>query len=360
MQVWKNGNSTTLDLVLHKILVPTKTEKPFEFGLPPGSFSLVFWEGEASAIQLSKDNHLSLAQSKDLKTWASVFPIQYNTGDDFPTLLHPTSKPGLYLGAHFTAGFSEDNHASILAWYKQSEKGEISFFTLVNLELDGPLFRSNLVKDEQGKLQPGIAMLLPSRAAFAPFFNYPIRIGQRFLIVSLNAGVIWILEDGDARPKRTVKLVDLTPTQMSGLEPIERCILGLQPTPEGKLLLACRTEEAVKEGAKAFNTILKDNFGKEDEILVRAEQEKATRVFGRIRWLELDPETGKVERVFPPGSLDQLQSFTHQRHFQFLVKKDGTVAMGEIPMDPQQGMDVPSEAKASSPSLKTKTLKKSN
>ncbi len=337
-QVWWEGRPVSLDLVFKTITFPGAEGRSQELRPPPNALSTLFWEGEAWAVCWEGGQGLSVARSKDFRTWSHSPHQLLKIGGNYPVGLHPTSRPGLFLGINTACGFGEDGRASVYAWYTQSEKGTFDFLTLVDLDLDldGRVFVPGMVDGKAVGARPH-----PARAALAPFFDYPIRLGDRFVLVSLNAGVLWILEDGAGSPKRTLRLVDLEGGQLSGKDPIARCILGLQPTPEGKLLLACRTEEAVKESEKAFRQTWEENGGAADEARARADMERAARVYGRLRWLELDPETGKLERVYPKGAPEHLESRAQLNAFRFELNADGSVKMRPTPKEQDPGSPAP-------------------
>ncbi|WP_316412176.1 hypothetical protein [Mesoterricola silvestris] len=189
-------------------------------------------------------------------------------------------------------GFAKGREMSLCSWWVQGVQGVVEPEGLIPMELDGPVF------EPEGR--PGLVpwpKLKGKYGGLEPFLAFPVRAREAFLVVSMNAGILWIVPEDTHSPGRVVKLMGLTDEELAGTRKHPPVILDLQPMRDGRVLVALRTEKAIHE--------------------------PNPRPDPGIVWKVVDPVPGRVEEPDPgllEGAPDELDP---QRPFSFTFDMDG-------------------------------------
>lgn len=138
-------------------------------------------------------------------------------------------------------------------------------------------------------------------------------------------GIGWYIKEGHSSPTRTVNLLGLGTDDIAPGKRLSMAVLAIQPTPEGKVLIAHRDKEGVLESRKAFDDTWRDPITDSERERVRGEREAAARVFPRLIWTEIDPELGTRSEVFPPHVPSALPSPKVMGSFFFMYKPDKSI-----------------------------------
>jgi hypothetical protein len=186
-----------------------------------------------------------------------------------------------------------------------------------------------------------------------------VQISQGWAVVNSRTGHIWLVRDGGEQVKiRTTKLYgSVKDSAIQNLGSIDPPILGCQPTLDGTLLIAARSEEAVlkapefREAARKAHPIPALGKGLADldpsqsgpnpqmeaklKSLSQQLQARTTTVegpllamFPEVVWWELDPTTSLFTKVSaPPGAPEQLLTPEVYRAFRFRFDVKGRMVV---------------------------------
>ncbi len=270
----------------------------------------------------------------------------------FPMRLFQSYEPALYLGINVESGFTKDGEASCCSWWKRGDKGTLRLESLIEVTFNGHPAMVPFKKD--GK--PVFALGNKNLPGLFPLLDDPIRVPGAFVLVSLKSGIVWVIKDGATRPSRTLNLNRLGDAFVGGVHPFPNVILGIQPLPNGHLLVAKRSESATNESYKHFDIEPQASDAHADE---RGEKEQrgALILFPEIEWVEVDPLPGEVMKAEldlvgnAPGFLKSKQDADR---FSFGFDPDGKlvcpwVAPKPERPEPERTGNAPSAASAKQP-----------
>ncbi|MBL0311473.1 MAG: hypothetical protein IPP78_01915 [Holophagaceae bacterium] len=216
-------------------------------------------------------------------------------------------------------GFAKGNEASICSWWRQRNDGTLEPESVIPIELDYPVFFA------VGGVQSSITTQLSGRYhGLAPFLEYPIRVPGAFLVVSWNAGVLWVIKDGYPFPSRTIRLISLDDDHLAGKIQHPPVLLGIQPMLNGHVLIAMRSEKAVldppkeslKEPKEKAGTPATEGNAPTTPVMAHPE----------ILWKDLDPLEGtltEADSLFLGDAPRTLTSEADARQFSFRFDLNG-------------------------------------
>jgi len=264
---------------------------------PPRSFGATIWNGN---ITLLKAVGKSLVCSRkafdgEWRDYPVALDDQQSRGGlrGFPLTLNESRTPTRFFSMNQDLGFNQDGELSICSWWKLGTKGMLEPEALIPIELDSPLFFG------EGPLRwLPMVKLRPRFAGLAPFLEYPVRTRDAFLVVSLHAGILWVIPDDAPVPKRVIRLMHLDEDRLSGKVSYPEVIIALQPMVNGHVLVAMRSEKAVRDAAR-------DHPEPKPEALTTKKEGSdgaAPRTpisHPEIIWKEIDPVVGTVEDPDP-------------------------------------------------------------
>ena len=186
-----------------------------------------------------------------------------------PLTLDESDVPHLYFAMNVVPGFTDGREAAPCAWWKQDDEGRLHPEALVPIELEGAVFRPVPVG------RTFWAHLEPRYRGLAPFLEHPVRVKGAFLVVSMHAGILWVIKDGNPLPSQAIKLVSLDAARLAGRVPHDSVLLGLQPMPNGHVLIAMRSEQAVLDppGSVAHPQILWKDLDPLEGVLADADSD---------------------------------------------------------------------------------------
>ncbi|WP_306598072.1 hypothetical protein [Geothrix sp. 21YS21S-2] len=250
---------------------------------PEGALGLTYRAGVATTCRLV-DKTILVSQQRLPGLWEN-FPIDFGTfgRDEFfglPSKLYQTDTGSRFFVMDVMPGFSKGEDASICSWWKQTNGGVFKAEALIPIALDVPVFQAFHPVGPGGAW---IAQVALRYQGLLPFLEFPIQVKGAFLVVSWNAGIIWVIKDDDPWPSRTIKLLPLDDDCLSGRKRHSPVLLGIQPMPNDRVLVAMRTRKAI-------------------EASIRLEQAPRSSVpqppdgqgLDEIEWKEVDPFEGRV------------------------------------------------------------------
>ena len=250
---------------------------------PPGSLELTIWNGIASTIRVAHGQIVFSRRYTD-GTWQD-FPtmLALDRGSEmltgYPNALFASDTSPRFFSYNQAFGFSLHNEASSCSWWRQGANGLLEPEALIPLELDRPVYVPYHVPQTQNT----VLQILHRYEGLLPFLDYPVRVKGAFLIVSWQAGVIWIIKDGSSYPDQIIKLIKLTDGILSGDTPHEAVLMGIQPMKNGHVLLAMRSEASLFPPRKAASA---EAEPPSDEPTKAALED--------IIWKDLDPLEGTL------------------------------------------------------------------
>lgn len=182
------------------------------------------------------------------------------------------------------------------------------------------------------------------------FVPWVMEIPQGWAVLNFRTGDIWMFRaTGEGLNQRFLQI--FPEASKDGSDPYPP-LLGCALRPEGTLLLATRSEDAVKKGmalagndeplrpgampdSVRFQGAEAQGQWERDQVMAqfRARSEQgAGRVreaFPEVLYWDLDPETGRLTRCPPPqGAPSRLLSEEAERTFTFRFRADGSFSLG--------------------------------
>jgi hypothetical protein len=123
-----------------------------------------------------------------------------------------------------------------------------------------------------------------------------------FVIVNGHYGMFWVF-DGQGRFRKRINLFELGKDEDLCLTQtywkFEQCVLGCEPTRDGGLLVAARSETAM-ELARKEHPLLTEDGKAMPPALYQARKRWAWMDWPQIFWWEIDGKEGKANRISPP------------------------------------------------------------
>ena len=282
-----------------------------------GALGIGIWNGVVSVLQL-KAGHIIFSRRSTEGVWQD-FPTSLDGPSDIqgvPLTLNETERSDRFFAMNVGLGFAKGNEGSICSWWRQRNDGTLEPESVIPIELDYPVFFA------VGGVQSSITTQLSGRYhGLAPFLEYPIRVPGAFLVVSWNAGVIWIIKDGYPYPSRTIKLISLDDEHLAGKIKHPPVLLGIQPMLNGHVLIAMRSEKAVLDPPKEKpkeKVVTPPAEGSAPSVPVMAHPE--------IVWKDLDPLEGtlsEADAIFLGDAPRTLTSEAEAWHFSFKFDLSG-------------------------------------
>lgn len=328
--VWETN--TASEFGAHNLRVEKRHSKATRvIDSPPGAIGISYWDGVAWAVIRragSTEKHRpssrpigSVMRCGDQKNWVFYAEI---VGETLPINLVPLDD-GQFLGVSPVRGFIVEGDASHWAVFAMNDKSQLTLKRLLKFDLKEPVYLAN-------SATPGGPKRVELNSKYMSLAGLPyqipaIRTPDGIAIVAQKAGVVWIVhpETGEIR-SRTHLFSGVTEEKLSGADPLEVCILGIQPRMNGHLLIATRTEDAVLRSAVAFNLRLTvDTVKSKDKLSDYHERaNRALQGFPEILWWDLDPKTGSLRREDPPMNVpSKIWDLRILAAFRFRFKPDG-------------------------------------
>lgn len=253
-----------------------------------GALGISVWNGVVSVLQL-KAGHIVFSRRSTEGVWQD-FPTSLDGPSDIqgvPFTLNETERSDRFFAMNVSLGFAKGNEGSVCSWWRQRNDGTLEPESVIPIELDYPVFLA--VSGTENSI---VTQLSGRYLGLAPFLEYPIRVPGAFLVVSWNAGVIWIIKDGYPFPSRTIKLISLDDEHLAGKMKHPPVLLGIQPMLNGHVLIAMRSEKAVLDPPKEKSKEPKE------KVVTPAMEEGAPSipkmVNPEIIWKDLDPLEGTL------------------------------------------------------------------
>ncbi len=227
--------------------------------------------------------------------------------------IYPLGK-GWYLIDHLVpVGLGRET--SLFAWARENRQGLLKVVGLAPMGLDEGLV-SPTVKPEGGT--PGsdgwnlsdrmsITQVRPKYRMVHPDFT--VRTPEAMVLVSGQTGYAWVAKVKGEQPE--LKLVKILPVvtekRLENSDQLEWAVMGAQPMPDGRVLVATRSEEAVLLARKLDPSIPIRNIKDLKDSLFMEARGKAMKAslatFPEIRWWTLDPSNGHVKHEESPQNV---------------------------------------------------------
>ncbi|MBS1785983.1 MAG: hypothetical protein JST24_11180 [Acidobacteria bacterium] len=274
--------------------------------------------------------------------------------------MRPLEGGGYLLGGRFE--YAEMRRADPLAVAKSNGHGKLMIQSTEDVDFGAPTFvwgrPSEVVPPKD--VAPGIndsPRWFPNQKVIGAFdalsssFARPIRVPSHIVLVGRHLGIFIVISARTGKVERTAKLFgDLPEDAMSNPEAYEYGVLGMEPRPDGHLLIAARSGDAVAQSrtwkpelpppepvrlsfTEAFGKSVEDQGDlleeKQDAAQVaRASEAREARLrhFPDLVWWDFDPDTGafRQERA-PEGVPEQFPSTATLKAFKFSFKPDGNL-----------------------------------
>lgn len=345
VQLWEDGalvEIPTLFSSIHgsdrvQVIRLGKDGKPQTMSLPKapdGGHELGYGEHRQTVIVGKGTGErfgLDLMEYQEGHGWSTT-PLEIHPTVDTPTLLLPTGMDDIYLGLNPQAaqGFiADDRSASLFSWWRRTPENKIVFFELLQFYHDG----KKVFTSTAGSWP---VRIVPEKSGLGRFLDYPIRAADRWVFIT-TSGAIWIAKDGDFSPKFLsiysldekflkdgMKFRDVLFDSSSAAW--KWAVMGAQPTPDGKVLIAIRQKEALLEANRILNS-QRGAVSEDDEVdrMTSQDGDLSFKLWPELHWYELDPVDGQLEKVAPENAPAQVPSWKNRARFAFKFAADGTL-----------------------------------
>ena len=325
-------------------------------------------DGAAYAWGFGEDR-ASGQQGRDLKDIRSTIYIYRNGGARWElwdtltvppeaaiTWLRPLEGGGYLLGGRFPD--EEMRRQDPLAIARNNGHGRLIIHETEEIDPDHPAFlygRPSEVLPARNRV-PGIndqPRWFPNPEALGfhgAWGTQTIRVPGHLVFIDLHLGRFLCVNARSGQVERQAALFDLPEEALKAPMDYEFTVLGAQPRPDGHVLVAARSEEAILQSptwrpdlpqAAPVRLSASEAFGKsaeeqgealemkQDEAdRARAQQAKEARLkaFPDLVWWDFDPGTGAFRREPPPlGVPERFPSLATLNAFAFRFKPDGNL-----------------------------------
>jgi hypothetical protein len=220
---------------------------------------------------------------------------------------------GKYLGvcANGTA-FQIDKKLYPFGILQIEDSGKISVVDGMDLGL------SESFLDNAGRIRYGALMLPLISGQF-------VRV-DHYLVFPSPYGVFWIFDARNGHLNKVARLYpSITDEDLKGREsfPMLPGLHGLAGTPDGKVILSVRNEDAVR-----FGIVGGYPAGVADPESLRQWADQVDKRYPLVEWWILDPERGSFEREIPPfGVPDRLESQEAVANFKWRYDFNGHIGL---------------------------------
>lgn len=276
--------------------------KPVQIRNPTGTLSLSASDQDVWATRFIQGNYY-LSRKRLDDSWES-FPIEVGEGGfrGAPCNLYPSGRPDLFFGMQAEFGFRFGEQASCCSWWRLRQDGVVVPQAIITLEMDKPIYRP---VDVMGS--PSFAVITQDHRGLLPICDFPIQVPGAFVIVSWQAGVLWVVPDGQTSARHRIELLPWAGSGLAQGPKARPGLLGIQPMKNGNLLVACRTDQPAGNA--------------------KPEEEPANI---HILWKVVDPESGHVadaDDQLLAGAPRHLSSESEIERFAFSFDEQGRLVV---------------------------------
>ncbi len=158
-----------------------------------------------------------------------------------------------------------------------------------------------------------------------------IRTEGYITVLSPKTGWFWVFNDQNGHLKRHGQIYSSVGEDLlKKPRDLAHVCLGAQPRPDGRILVATRTEDAVQQAARAFQKfqpkIDSDRAFVSNFESIKELWDLNLQTFPRVEWWKLDPSTGAVEPEAAPQRFPSLvRSVKELKSFRWRFKADGNL-----------------------------------
>ncbi|HXC17987.1 MAG TPA: hypothetical protein VNV60_11150 [Holophagaceae bacterium] len=373
-QVWDSGR--LFETGSGGIKELDQLQPPARFSQPPRDMAWYFTfdvvEGAAYAWAFG-DDRASGQKGRDLQELRRTLYIYRNGGarwelwdtlqttpQAFISWLKPLEGGGYLLGGRFDD--PEQHRADPLASATRNGHGRLVIHDTEEADLGAPTFvwgnpENATSADEAQSYNYNRPRWMHDPKLYGAFdallgpFSHQIRVPGHIVLVGRHLGIFIVISARTGKVERVARLFnDLPDDAMTTPEAYEFGVLGVQPRPDGHLLIAARSADAVTQSRtwkpdlpppEPVRLSFTEAFGKSAEDqgdLLEAKQDAADlaragelrearlRRFPDLVWWDLDPDTGAFRRErAPDGVPEQFPSTGALRAFAFSFTPDGNL-----------------------------------
>ena len=275
-----------------------------------------------------EERRLRILSSPDGKTWTDE--AYYHPIADRDRLLraYPLGRDWFFLEYLIPVGMGKET--SKWAFAKTDDVKHLKVQKLVDMQLPMPLVKEKPKGKDGWTLEDEVQMtgLEPAFSGIAA--DFVARYPDGLVLASGHTGFLWIITMKDSGP--STRMVQLFPTVVPVMKKtpglLEWSILGMQPMPDGSILIASRSEHAVLF-ARAEDAPLRSLSQCKDALFMSKKERsmlESVRQHPEILWWNLDPGTGAIWKVDPPMNIpSRFESIKQACTFRFRPRLDGNL-----------------------------------
>ncbi len=317
-------------------------KRPRTILLPAGTMDSHYLDGWIHA--LAKDTEarqFRFLKSRNGEAWESLGVLPFaDILPSIPLQFLPLGNGRLLVRTYQPLHLRGRN--SILGVFRTGPKGQVELDDLIlDDTLEGMLETLNLPGPD-GRIRATAGFRAPFRMAFMlPQAFHLVATRDAHILVNAHLGHLLALDRQDGHKLRARDVFSYGEVKaLKSLEEFEHCLLGVQPTANGRLLLATRSEDAFQNARKIFaprplSTVELAAFKEKrseglaaflaDQKHARAESLKA---FPEIFYWDFDPLSGDLIRQATPAGLPgQLLGSELLSAFSIQLRADGRAAL---------------------------------
>ncbi|MBK8726235.1 MAG: hypothetical protein IPL96_09285 [Holophagaceae bacterium] len=231
---------------------------------------------------------------------------------------------GKYLGISGQPNFQDGSGKQFpFAVLRADAKGNLEVASTQDAGLAGPYFQKSPAHPNSetpyGSLE--LDFLSPT----------VIRTEGFITVLSPRTGWFWVFSDMNGQLKRQGQIyASVGEELLKKSRDLAHVCLGAQPRPDGRILIATRSEDAVQQAARAFQKFLPktdsdsafiSNYGSIKDLW-----DLNLQSFPRVEWWKLDPATGSIEPEAAPQRFPSLvRSVKELKAFRWRFNSDGNL-----------------------------------
>lgn len=317
-------------------------KRPRTILLPPGTMDSHYLDGWFHVLAKdSESRRFRFLKSRSGETWESVGVLPYaEIMPSIPIQFLPLGNGRLLVRTYLPLHLRGRN--SVLGVFRIGPNDKAELDDLVVDETTEGLLETVQQTGPDGRLRTTAEFRQPFRVIMMlPLAFQLVATRDAYILVNAHLGHLLAVDRQDGRKLRSRDVFGFGETKaIKSFDEFEHCLLGLQPTPDGHLLLATRSEDAFLNARKIFaprapTPVEMAAFReKRSEALTGfiEDQKKArgrsVKAFPEVFYWDFDPHTGDlIRRATPTGLPAQLLGSELLSSFSIRIKADGRLGL---------------------------------
>lgn len=297
--------------------IPTRQKREVEY--PKGTRNVWFADHAIWSYRVTRDEQGTRGHL-GMQPWGSEWRKMSVLERDEPQLpdrVYPLSDQW-FLGNR-ELGFVHDKKAGHFALFRLNSKERLELQEVLDLRVNDIPYA---LLDKKGSV-PNPVLGTPGSNFITDYRVLPWEGG--LVLAHYWTGCLWVL-DSRGRIRHALNPMELKRVHFK--RGIEVAVKTIQPTRDGRLLIAMRNEQAVKTIPFLFDTEITLDHMKDPKRMRRSEEALVESIekFPDLEWYECEPASGNFRRIpTPHGGADKLSKPKDAMFYTFTFRPDGSI-----------------------------------